>query len=745
MKDEAKTTEQLIKELKESQVKISKFEESELKLKKIEDALRESEEKYRKIFEEFQDLYYKTDLKGIIWDISPSVTRIAGYEREELIGKPVFEVYKNPPDHINFLKALKKKGYIEDYEITLLGKSGREIIASASSHILYDKNNKPIGIEGVLRDITERKHAEEEMQKLAAVVKYSSELVNLSTLDGRMIFLNEAGGKMLGIEPHEIENVNIMEVIPDHLVELVEKELLPALMKGRTWEGDLQYRNMRTGELTNVHAMTFTVKDTDTGEPQFLANVSLDITERKQAENELRESAAYLEIMGDALMVIDSHANVVKVNKVFSDLWGYTQNEVYGKPAFGMFPKEELSKHQSELEKVAKKGGTRIFETIALTKDKKEINVSVSGTVLKDEKGKTLNFIALFRDISERKHAEEALQQSKDELNVVFNCANDGLVLCDKTGKILRVNKYIVEIGGYAEEEFVGKRLNALKMLPLKSISKMTTIFSKLIKGQEISFEAEVTTKKGEMKVVEIHNSFLKKEGKVERVVAVLRDITERKLAENKIKKSLKEKEILLQEIHHRVKNNMQVILSLIMLQYDVCQEEKIKELFQKTYSRVKAMCLVHEKLYKSDDYSNINIRGYIEHLVLELFDSYGVDPSRIQLELLVEIVDMNIKESLPLGLIINELVSNSLKYAFPAKVKRKGKIHISLQPKNNNEFQLLIGDDGVGIPEHIDPFKSNTLGLRMVNILVKNQLDGHFKLNRRKGTLYTICFTTEK
>ena len=151
--------------------------------------------------------------------------------------------------------------------------------------------------EKLKQDIVERNRYEEEMRKFVAVVKHSSELINMSTLDGRMTFLNDAGSKMLGIEPHEVENVNIMEVIPDHWTGLVKKELLPALMKGGTWEGDLQYRNLKTGKLTDVHAMTFTVKDPDTGEPQFLANVSFDITERKRFDEIIQSSEERLKIL----------------------------------------------------------------------------------------------------------------------------------------------------------------------------------------------------------------------------------------------------------------------------------------------------------------------------------------------------------------------------------------------------------------------------------------------------------------
>ncbi len=181
------------------------------------------------------------------------------------------------------------------------------------------------------------------------------------------------------------------------------------------------------------------------------------------------------------------------------------------------------------------------------------LTVSVSRSFIHDEEEQYL-FKEVSDDISfalhsmeleeNQKKAEEALQKSEQELNAIFKGANDGIALLDKTGKILRINNYIVEIGGYTEEELVGKRFSALKMFPLKSMSKMILVFGKLIKGQEINYEVEVYTKKGEKKIVEVHNSFLKKEGKVEGVVAILRDITERKQAEEDLKKKLNELEI---------------------------------------------------------------------------------------------------------------------------------------------------------------------------------------------------------
>jgi PAS domain S-box-containing protein len=175
-------------------------------------------------------------------------------------------------------------------ELELICKDGRKILTEYRVSVINDELGEPKFIISIGRDITERKQAEEELQKLASVVHYSSELVNLAFLDGKMIFLNEAGSKMLGIDPKAVEKHIIMEVIPEHLVDLVTNELLPTLIKQGKWEGELQYRNIKTGGLTDVHAMCFTVKDPKTGTTKYLANVSLDITERKEAEKVIEKS-----------------------------------------------------------------------------------------------------------------------------------------------------------------------------------------------------------------------------------------------------------------------------------------------------------------------------------------------------------------------------------------------------------------------------------------------------------------------
>jgi len=316
--------------------------------KQADEALARSEERYRSILENMQDSYIEVDLAGNFTFVNEAAGSNLGYTREELIGtnfgsiahsqdelKAVFkaynEVYRTGKPHKGFaFKAIRKDG-----------STG---YAETSISLLKDAQGRPTGFRSVGRDVTERKQMEEELKRLASVIHYSSELVNLSTSDGKMMFLNEAGAKMLGIPPGEADRYNIIEVIPGHLLEKVQTELLPELFKGGTWEGDLQYMNLKTGLLTDVHALTFAINDPSTGSPLYFANVSLDITERKQTEESILRSKVLLQSVIDStpdwMYVKDFQHKFLLVNRSFAEAQNARPQDMIDKHDTDFFPRE---------------------------------------------------------------------------------------------------------------------------------------------------------------------------------------------------------------------------------------------------------------------------------------------------------------------------------------------------------------------------------------------------------------------
>lgn len=224
-----------------------------------------------------------------------------------------------------------------------------------------------------------------------------------------------------------------------------------------------------------------------------------------------------------------------------------------------------------------------------------------------------------------------------------------------------------------------------------------------------------------------------------EKTEAVNRELRK---AEEQITKSLREKEALLKEIHHRVKNNLQLICSMLSLQLPYIKDPQAIEIFKESQTRIYSMALIHEKLYRSESMARINLSEYIPSLVANLFLSYGVTESTIRPRIDVENINLSIDKVIPCALIINELVSNSLKHAFPHSpgADGTGELHIDLHPAAQNEILIIVRDNGVGLPEGFEIQRCESLGLKLVSVLAK-QLQGDIQVHSNGGTEFSVRF----
>ena len=209
--------------------------------------------------------------------------------------------------------------------------------------------------------------------------------------------------------------------------------------------------------------------------------------------------------------------------------------------------------------------------------------------------------------------------------------------------------------------------------------------------------------------------------------------------AEKQIKKSLREKEVLLREIHHRVKNNMQVIASILSLQSGQTRDEKTLSMLRESENRIKSMALVHEKLYLSPALSSVNFADYVESLALHLSQALNIDPDRITIVSHVTDISFEIETAIPCGLLVNELITNCLNHAFPEG--RKGEVAVDLCQNPDLTLTLTISDNGIGFPEDIDPLRLETFGMQLICILTE-QLDGTLEIVREGGTTFRITFS---
>ncbi|MFH0905004.1 MAG: MASE3 domain-containing protein [Methanobacteriota archaeon] len=339
---------------------------------------------------------------------------------------------------------------------------------------------------------------------------------------------------------------------------------------------------------------------------------------------------------------------------------------------------------------------------------------------------------------------EKRVFEAQERYRNLFDSANDAIIITDLESRVTSWNKSAERIFGWTEKEILGE-----KFLPLGLDSKLQSdneqIIRNAISGGVVSGIETVLLRKDASSInVSMTVSPLRDEKQnVVGLSGIFRDITERKRAQEQIENSLKEKEVLLREIHHRVKNNMQIISSLLRLQAGYITEKKYKDMYMESQNRIVTMSLIHEKLCQSRDLTKIEVGGYIKELVNGLFISYDIDQGKITTKIDVENVSLGINSAIPCGLIINELISNSLKYAFPDG--KSGEVRISLRSIGDGYFELIIADNGIGLPIDMDFKKTVSWGMRMVTILVENQLHGEILLNRDIGTQFHIKFKEVK
>ncbi|MFQ5721064.1 MAG: PAS domain S-box protein [Candidatus Aminicenantales bacterium] len=344
-----------------------------------------------------------------------------------------------------------------------------------------------------------------------------------------------------------------------------------------------------------------------------------------------------------------------------------------------------------------------------------------------------------FVEAMNRKQAEKALKLSEEKFRSLVELSPDAILMLDMKGAVTDCNTFMTRGTGYSKQEIVGKHLTELDFLPQEHIPKYLKILDAASRGKVVKpFEVKWRHKDGTPFLAEVRLGFIKERGKNIGVQVVARDITERKKAEEKIKESLAEKEVMLREIHHRVKNNMQIISSLLRLQSRQIKNKETLDIFNVSQNRIRSMALVHESLYRSGDLARINFSDYIRKLTLHLFSIYRTEMDRVKSRIEVGDVFLDINRAIPCGLIINELVSNALKYAFPNN--NKGEILVKMNVDKKGKYTLVVKDTGIGFPPDLDFRQTETLGMQLVNDLTA-QLEGKVRLKREGGTEFKIVF----
>ncbi len=440
-----------------------------------------------------------------------------------------------------------------------------------------------------------------------------------------------------------------------------------------------------------------------------------------------------IEGMSDGVMVLDNQTRIVDANPVIEQLTGCPASQLIGQPIKDVWPEWVT---QIKFPNMDTEGEIEV----QLHQKREQRTYDVRISPLTDWRDRTISHVVVLRDITESKRAAELLHESEEKFRTIFEHANDEIVLLDSSGTIIDVNRKVEDIFEYKREDLLGKKFFELNLPGLENLAGMADLFTDAVsKNEPIPFFlVELKDRNGNDIYAEVSTKLIERNGNVHGVLSIVRDITQRKEVEKKIKNALREKEVLLREIHHRVKNNLQIISSLLKLQSRYIRDEQYTEMLRDSQNRIRSMALIHEKLYHSENLLNIDFEPYIRSLTDELIRSYGAAKVAVNIE--VDTISVSVDTAIPCGLIINELVSNSLKHAFP---DGKGEIAVTLHAIDGT-IELTVSDTGVGIPDTVDFRTTETLGLRLVTILAEDQLNGDIILKREAGTEFCITFPAQ-
>ena len=552
-------------------------------------------------------------------------------------------------------------------------------------------------------------------------------------LDGCVASWNVGAERIKGFKRDEIidRHFSVFYRPEDVANGLPERELAAARDTGHFEAEGWRLRKDRSKFL--AHIVITPIYD-DTRALRGYAKVTRDITAHRRQEERFRR---VVESAPNVMVMVNVAGLIEMVNIQAEREFGYRREEMLGQPIELLLPERFRSQHPRLREMFFAQPQSRPMgvgrDLYARRKDGSEFPVEIGLNPIETDEGPMV--LSSIVNIADRKKQEERFRR-------VVESAPNAMVMVNGDGLIEMVNIQTERVFGYTREEMLGQSIEMLlpERLRVQHPHLRQAFFTApQSRPMGVGRDLFARRKDGSEFPVEIGlNPIETDEGPM--VLSAIVDISDRKQKERHIHAALQEKELLLGEIHHRVKNNLQVVDSLLDMQLLRVNDVSVQEILRDSQNRIRSMALIHQTLYQSHDFARVDFAGIVDSLVPALVSSYGVNASRVSVEITADAVHLPINLAIPCGLIINELVTNALKHAFPDG--REGVITLQLHPRANHNVELVVSDNGIGIPEHLDIEQSETLGLQLVQLLT-SQVNGALAVTRYP-TQFTLTFAVD-
>jgi PAS domain S-box-containing protein len=483
------------------------------------------------------------------------------------------------------------------------------------------------------------------------------------------------------------------------------------------------------------YTLTFPAVQGKEGTSKAATPEIVDIVDYKRVMERNRQLALIVDSSADAILSESLDGIITSWNTGAERMYGYHENEIIGKPVLVLVPPDQRDDLQVILNQVREGGLIEHHETVHIRKDGVKIPVSLTVSPLRNASGIIIGISAIAQDIAARKHAEDALRESEEMFRKPVEHSPVGIYVVQDNA-IHYANPKLAELLGYTLED--------LHMMPLEKVIFagdrliIRTMLEQMLRGEGggAGIELHGVRKDGSLVDLVAYGSTMTYHGRPA-IFGTIIDNTDRKRAEEQIALSLREKEILLAEVHHRIKNNMQVITSILAMEEDKIRDPAVRAIFRKNENRIRAIASVHELAYKSTQFAQISLEELVKKISSSVIYSLQGDKPTVSLDIHVDELMLDLDHAVPFGILINELVTNAVIYAFPDK--RMGTVTITLK-KDADKMVVLFADDGVGYPPDVDFEYPMSAGLELIRGLTR-QLRGTVEKVNRPGTAYRFVF----
>lgn len=716
--------------------------------RRAEKALRKSEDKYRKLVDIAPLGIMSADAEGWITEVNGMFLKILGASSpEDIKGVNLFKHARLISSGIagDIQKCLEEKQPILK-ERPFIGSDCRNLWLRYHLTSIPDANGKATGILAIVEDYTELNRAEKELQNSERLYRsiFDNAPVSIfqTTPQGRILSANNEMARFLGYDSPWRLIENVTDIAAQIDVDHGRREQFIQMLEqfGRVDDFERAFRK-NDGSITWGSIRAQAIKNQE-GETTHYDGFIIDITGNKKAGLLLRESQNQINMIMDqapvGIFTIDREGNVTDANQKCLQILGSPGLNFTLDLNIFKIPNLVKSGYVEKIKKLLQKGGSQEMDFEYMSFWGKKTFIRARFAPQFNAQGDPIGAITILEDISRRKKAEEALIASEDKFHKAFQTTPQIMIITEiEDGKYLEVNHAFERLTGYPREQVIGRKVN-----------EMAIVFGASLAGGEYrpigmkspvhEIEVEYNCRSGEKRDGQLSSRIIFLEDNP-CLISIITDITERKNSEKRLKAALLEKDFLLKEIHHRVKNNMQIVMSLLNLQSRKIRSTPVKEAFMESQNRIRAMSLIHQVLYQSDNLAQVDLQQYVTELANDLQRAYGNEGKTIEISIDVGNMKLEIDQAVPCGLIINEIVTNAFRHAFIGC--DCGLISISAHLEGSGDVALMISDNGIGIPGNVKPQEADTLGLSLVHGLVEHQLGGILKIESGQGTTFMASF----